>query len=158
MNETRPHTIETPMSGKVRNPLPPVALTALRSIQTTKVCPKGHEFFLEGQAPTGIYILYSGRVELSVTDARGRQMVLGTALPGDVLGLSASLPGRHYEETAVAAITCRTGFVKCPDFLQFLRHHPEAAFWVVQLLSDSVTTTLDQLSGIHSLPIKGPRH
>jgi CRP-like cAMP-binding protein len=138
-----------PTTGKLRNPLPPVALTALGDIQATKVCPKGFEFFLEGQSPLGIYILYSGRVDLTVTDVHGRQMVLGTALPGDVLGLSAALSGKCYEETAVAAVTCQTGFVNCHDFLHFLSHHPEAAFWVVQLLSDRVTTTLDQLSCIN---------
>lgn len=157
MKGIHPTPVGTPKSGKGRNPLPPVALTALRSIQTTRICPKGHEFFLEGQAPLGIHILYSGRVKLSVTDAHGHQMVLGTALPGDVLGLSAALSGKYYEETAVAAITCQTGFVKCPDFLQFLGHHPEAAFWVVQLLSDRVTSTLDQLSCIHHLPLNGLR-
>jgi CRP/FNR family transcriptional regulator, cyclic AMP receptor protein len=157
MKEIHPPPIGIPKPGKVRNPLPPVALSALRSIQTTEVCPKGHEFFLEGQAPTGIYILYAGRVDLSVTDAHGRQMVLGTALPGDILGLSAALSGKYYEETAVAATTCQTGFVKCPDFLHFLSHHPEAAFWVVQLLSDRVTTTLDQLSCISHLPARVAR-
>ena len=112
---------------------------------------------MEGQSPLGIYIVYAGRVELSVTDAHGRQMALGTALPGDILGLSAALSGKYYEETAMAAATCQTGFVKSEDFLQFLGHHPEAAFWVVQLLSDRVTTTLDQLSCINRLPLKTVR-
>lgn len=146
----------TSKPGKVRSPLPPVALTALRSIQTTKVFPKGHQFFLEGQSSLGIFILYAGSVELSVTDSHGRPMLLGTALPGDILGLSAALSGK-YEETAVAAVTCQTGFIKCEDFLRFLDHHPEAAFWVVQLLSDRVTTTLHQLSCIHHLPFEGLR-
>jgi CRP/FNR family cyclic AMP-dependent transcriptional regulator len=152
MKETRAAALGVPTKGKLRNPLPPVALTALGAIQTTKVCPKGFQFFLEGQAPAGIYVLYAGRVELSVTDAHGRQMVLGTAMPGDILGLSAALSGKYYEETAVASATCQTGFVKCQDFLHFLGHYPEAAFWVVQLLSDRVTTTLDQLSCINHLP------
>lgn len=158
MKEMHSPSIETPRPGLVRKPLPPVALTALRSIQTTKVFPKGHEFFLEGQAPTGIYIVYSGRVDLSVTDAHGREMVLGTALPGDVLGLSGALSGKHYEETAMAAATCQTGFVRCEEFLRFLNRHPAAAFWVVQLLSERVTTTLDQLSCISHLPNATARH
>jgi len=157
MKEIHPSSVGTPTPGKLRSPLPPVALTALRSIQTTRICPKEHEFFLEGQTPQGIYILYSGRVELSVKDAHGRQMLLGTALPGDVLGLSATVSGKYYEETAVATLPCQTGFVSCPDFLRFLGHHPEAAFWVVQLLSDRVTTTLDQLSCMHEFPVKGLR-
>ncbi len=158
MKKIHPPPAGDPKASKMRNPLPPMALTALRSIQTTKVSPKGHEFFLEGQSPLGIYILYAGRVGLSVTDVHGRQTVLGTALPGDILGLSGALSGKHCEETAVAELPCRTGFVKCSDFLHFLGHHPAAAFWVVQFLSDRVTTTLDQLSCIHRHPLKGLRH
>lgn len=157
MKAIHPPTVATPRPGKGRSPLPPEALTAFRSIQTTRFCSKGQELFLEGQAPQGIYILYSGCVELFVTDAHGRQVALGRALPGDILGLSAVLSGKYHEETAVADITCQTGFVKCADFLRFLDHHPEAAFWVVQLLSDRVTTTLEQLSCSHHLPLKGSR-
>lgn len=144
-------------AGRHRSALPDGALAALRSIQTTKVFPSGHEFFLEGQTPQGIYILYSGRVELSVTDIHGRQMVLGTALPGDVLGLSAVVSGKYYEETAVAKVPSQIGFVRSQDFLRFLARHPEAAFWVVQLLSDRVATTLEQLSYIKQSPSKSIR-
>lgn len=150
-----PATI-SPLS-KIRRPLPPVALTALTAIQTTKVYPKGYELYLEGQAPSGIYLLYTGCVELFVTDVHARQMAIGTATPGDILGLSAALSGKYYEETAVAASTCQTGFVRCQDFLRFLDHHPEAAFWVVQLLSEQVTITLDQLSCIYRMPLRDVR-
>lgn len=147
MKETYPITATTLLNqGKLKGPLPPLALTALRAIQTVQVYPKGSEFFLEGQSPQGIYIVYAGRVELSIADNLGRKMVLGSALPGEILGLSAVLSGKYYEETASAAVPSQTGFVKCKDFLRFLSNHPEAAFWVVQLLSDRVTTTLEQLS------------
>lgn len=139
-------------SGKRRAPLSSVVLTALKDIQTTKVCPEGLELFLEGQLPAGIYILYTGRVKLSVTDNHGRQVIVGTALPGDILGLSAAVSGKCYEETAVAMIPSQIGFIKCKDFLSFMDHHPEGAFWVVQLLSDRVTTTLEQLSCLKRAP------
>lgn len=154
MKAVHPATIGTPKPGKGRKPIPPVALAALSPLQTTRICAKGQELFLEGQAPQGIYILYSGRVELFVTDAHGRQVVLGRALPGDILGLSAVLLGKFYEETAVAGTTCQTEFVESADFLRFLDQNPQAAFWVVQLLSKRVTTTLEQLSTSHHLPLK----
>lgn len=146
MKEIYASTASTCRSGKPGNPLSPTVLAALRTIQTTQVCPEGCELFMEGQLPVGIYILYAGRVKLSVTGNHGRQVVLGTALPGDILGLSAAVSGKCYEETAVATIPSQIGFIKCRDFLSFMDHHPEAAFWVVQLLSDRVTTTLEQLS------------
>ncbi len=152
MKETYPTTVGTLNSSKLKSPLPPLALTALRAIQTVKVYPKGSEFFMEGQSPQGIYILYAGRVELSIADTQGRKMILGLARPGEILGLSAVLSGKYHEETAAAAIPSQTGFVKCKEFLHFLGDHPEAAFWVVQLLSERVTTTLEQLSCIRRSP------
>lgn len=148
MKETYPTTVGAIRTGKHRYPLSAVALSALAEIQTMRVCPEGAELFLEGQSPAGIYILYAGRMSLSVTDNHCRQVHLGTALPGDILGLSAVVSGKCYEETVVAVIPCQLGFIKCRDFLNFIDHHPEAAFWVVELLSERVTSTLEQLSCI----------
>lgn len=137
----------------LRDALPTRALSStviksLRNIQTTRFCPEGFEIFLERQMPAGIYILHAGRVKLSVTGSNGQQMVLMTALPGDVLGLSAAVSGRRHEETAVAMIPCHMGFIKCSDFLRLMNHEPEAAYWVVQLLSERVSATLERVSWI----------
>jgi CRP/FNR family transcriptional regulator, cyclic AMP receptor protein len=157
MKAAAPLTIDAPSTGKHRNPLSSLVLTALKDIQKMKVCPEGLELFLEGQLPAGIYILYAGRVKLSVTDNHGRQVVLGMALPGDILGLSAVISGKCYEETAVSTFPSQLGFIKRRDFLRFMDHHPEAAFWVVQLLSDRVTTTIEQLSCIKHTSAKAVR-
>lgn len=157
MNEAHSPPFDSFSPDKPRNVLPAVALAALRDMQTTKTFPKGHEFFLEGQQPLGVYILYSGRVQLSVTDAHGREMILRTVLPGDILGLSAAVSGKFYEETAVASASTRAGFVQCQEFCHFLENNPEVAFWVVQILSDRVATTLDQLSCFRSQPLSGVR-
>lgn len=157
MKETFPSTSCNLRSHKRTVPLSAVVLAALEDLQTTKVCPEGLELFLEGQLPAGIYILNAGRVKLSVTDNHGQQVTVGTALPGDILGLSAAVSGKCYEETAVAMIPCQIGFIKRKDFLSFLDRHPEAAFWVVQLLSDRVTTTLEQLSCLKRTPSSAVR-
>lgn len=138
--------------ARLRDSLPSVVLTALKDIQTTKVCSGGFELFFEGQFPAGIYILYAGRVKLSVTDNHGRQVLLGMALPGDILGLSAVISSKCFEETAITMVPSKIGFINCRDFLGFMDHHPEAAFWVVQLLSDRVATTLEQLSCLRRSP------
>lgn len=148
MKETYRTTAASLNSSNLRSSLPPVALTALKAIETVKVYPTDSEFYVEGQSPQGIYILYSGRVELSISDNQGRKMVLGLAQPGDILGLSAVLSGKDYEETAEAAAPSQTGFIKTKEFIRFLGNHPEAAFWVVQLLSERVTTTFEHLSCI----------
>lgn len=157
MKETHPLPSDLHKPDRLRNSLPLASLTALGAIQTKKAYPKGYEFFLEGQAPSGIYILYSGCVQLSVTDVHGRQVVLKTVLPGDVLGLSAVVSGKFYEETAVASAPSQAGFVRGQEFRHFLENNLEAAFWVVELLSDRVTTTLGQLSCFQEQPASGGR-
>ncbi|MEJ2007266.1 MAG: cyclic nucleotide-binding domain-containing protein [Acidobacteriota bacterium] len=154
MKETYPTTAGNLSPTKLRNPLPRLDLTALKAIQTMKVYPKGSEFFMEGQSPEGIYILYAGRAELSMADNQGRKLVLGLAQPGEILGLSAVLSGKYYEETASAVVPSQTGFIKRRDFIHFLGDHPEAAFWVVQLLSEQVTSTFEQLSCVRRAPAK----
>lgn len=152
MKETHLSASGSLESSRRRTPFSPAVVAALKEIQTTKVCPEGFELFMEGQLPAGIYVLHAGRIKLSVTDNHGRQVTMGTALPGDILGLSAAVSGKCYEETAVAMIPSQIGFIRCKDFLSFMDHHPEAAFWVVQLLSDRVTTTLEQLSCLKHAP------
>lgn len=141
-------------ASEVKNPgnvLSPATLADLKSLQTRKIYPEGYEFFARGQSPAGIYILYAGQVRLCINNSDDK-LTLGLALPGDILGLSAVVSGKAYEETAEAALPCRAGFITCKDFLRFLDQHPEAAYWIVQLLSDRVTVAFEQLSSVRGLP------
>jgi CRP/FNR family transcriptional regulator, cyclic AMP receptor protein len=133
------------------NILPPSTLTALKMLQTNLAYPEGYKFFTRGQSPSGIYILHAGRVRISV-DNGGEKLLLDFALPGDILGLSAVVSGQCHEETAEAAIPCQAGFITCKDFQSFLDQHPEAAFWIVQVLSKHVTSALEHLASFQRLP------
>lgn len=133
---------------EVKNPggiLSAAALAALKSLETRKIFPEGYELYTRGQSPQGIYILYAGKVRLCINNSNGMSMI-GQALPGDILGLSAVVLGKTYEETAKASLPCRAGFIPGKDFLHFLDRHPEAAYWIVQLLSARVTRAFAQLS------------
>jgi CRP-like cAMP-binding protein len=136
-------------------PLKPPSLAALKAIQAIQVRPRGFDFFMEGEPPHGVYLLYAGCVELSMRDCHDRKKSLGLAHPGSILGLSAVLSGKHHEETAVATVLSEAGFVKGQDFLYFLDDCPEAAFWIVQLLSDQVASALEHLSCMALLPSSG---
>jgi len=148
--------IKATEAPEVKNPgnvLSPATLADLNSLQTIRVYPEGYEFFVRGQSPPGIYILHAGRVRLCINNSDDK-LTIGQALPGEILGLSAVVLGKAYEETAEAAIPCRAGFITRKDFLHFLDHHPEAAFWIVQLLSDRVTVAFEQLSSFRGLPCR----
>lgn len=153
MNDTLHQAYE---GSQVKNPgnvLSSATLADLQSLQTSKVYPEGYQFFLYGQPAAGIYILQAGRVRLCI-DGEGHKLTIGQAMPGDVLGLSAVVSGKAHEETAEAALPCRAGFITYKDFLRFVDQHAEAAYWVVQLLSDHMTVAFAQLSSVHGLPVR----
>ena len=141
---------------EIKNPgeiLSLATIEDLKSLQKRKIYPEGYQFFVRGHSPVGIYILYAGRVRLCV-DGNDDKLTIGQALPGDILGLSAVVSGKAYEETAEAALPCRAGFITCKDFLRFVDQHAEAAYWIVQLLSDRVTFAFEQLSSTRGWPCR----
>jgi CRP/FNR family transcriptional regulator len=73
--------------------LPIVALQAFESIKYASTYPQRAVLFAEGQSPRGIFVLYKGRVKLSLCSSDGKTLILRTAAPGEVLGLSATVSG-----------------------------------------------------------------
>ena len=73
--------------------------------------PAGAILFVEGQTPRGVFIVCSGKVNLSTTSREGKILILKTAGPEEVLGLSATLSGVTYETTAETATPCHLSFV-----------------------------------------------
>lgn len=110
-----------------------------QALQHRIAYPKGEKLFAEGARPSGIFVLSAGGARLTVSDSAGNRLVSRKALPGEVLGLSATVSGRPHQVTAQTTASCELGFIRRDDFLHFLREHPGAAFRVVELLSTDLT-------------------
>jgi CRP/FNR family transcriptional regulator, cyclic AMP receptor protein len=73
----------------VRSPNP--ALASLSQASQKSIVPAGAILFVEGQAPRGIFIVCSGKINLSTTSREGKILLLKTAGPGEALGISTSI-------------------------------------------------------------------
>ena len=104
--------------------------------------PKGAALFIEGQAPRGIFILYSGRVKLFTSSADGRTFILRFADPGEILGLAGTLSGQPYEAWAEATQATQTGFVERRDLVHVMRHCGEVAVQVAMRLGESYCSAI----------------
>jgi CRP/FNR family cyclic AMP-dependent transcriptional regulator len=91
--------------------------------------------FAEGEAPRGIFILYSGRVKLFLCSGEGRMLIVRMAGPGDVIGLPGTLSGWPYEVTAETLLPCELAFVKRKPFLRFMHSHKEVCIGVADQLT-----------------------
>ena len=113
----------------------PDLLESLDEVSHKMTLPPGAILFVEGQTPRGIFIVCSGRVNLSTTSREGKILILKSAEIGQVLGLSATVSDTGYETTAEAATTCQVTFIDKKHFLGFMRSHTDVAFHTAQCLS-----------------------
>jgi CRP/FNR family transcriptional regulator len=121
--------------GRLFCNLPDEALHDFDAIKQTTTFPKGALLFVEGQSPRGVFVVCSGRVKLCTSSAEGKGMITHIAMPGEVIGLSATVSGQPYEVTAETLETTTVNFARRDDFLQFLKRHTEACLRVAQHLS-----------------------
>ncbi len=110
-------------------------LKTLDQISHKSVLPAGAILFVEGQAPRGMFIVCSGKVNLSTTSREGKILILKTAMPGEALGLSATISGMGYETTAETATPCLLNFIDRKHFLELMQLHSETGVHVAQCLS-----------------------
>jgi len=128
--------------------LPASQLVALEAMQLPSLAPEQSVLFTEGQAPFGVFVLYSGAVELSVSSPGSRRFVLQVAEPGHILGLTGTVSGKPYSVTATTVTPSQVGFLKRDEFLDFLHTHSEAAFRVAQMLSINLNRTFEQVRSL----------
>ena len=113
----------------------PDLLKSLDEVSHKMTLPAGAILFVEGQTPRGIFIVCSGRVNLSTTSREGKILILKSAEVGQVLGLSATISGTGYESTAEASSQCQVTFIDKKHFLEFMRSNSEVGFHTAQCLS-----------------------
>ncbi len=113
---------------------PPV-LRALNQVSHKSALPAGTILFVEGQSPRGMFILCSGRVDLSTTSREGKVLILKTVEAGETLGLSAAVSGVGYEVTAETSTPCQLNFVDRKHLLELLQSHPEVGLQTALSLS-----------------------
>jgi CRP/FNR family transcriptional regulator len=113
----------------------PSILHSLNQLSHKSTLPAGAVLFVEGQAPRGMFVICSGRVNLSTTSREGKVLILKTAEAGEALGLSAAISGLGYETTAETATPCQLNFVDRRHLLDMMQAHSEVGMHSSQALS-----------------------
>ena len=110
-------------------------LEALNQVSHRSTLPAGSILFVEGQSPRGMFIICSGKVNLSTTSREGKILILKTSEAGEALGLSAAISGMGYEATAETATPCQLNFVDRKHLLELMQSHAEIGLHTAQALS-----------------------
>ena len=134
-----------PMSDRLFSGLSAHALRQLAGIHSAHDYPSGAVLFQEGETAEGIFLLCRGAVKLCVGSSHGDTLLVRSAGPGEILGLSATLTGQGHEVTAETTTPSQLVFVKRKDFLHYLREHTDVCLQVVQSLSNDVHAAYERV-------------
>ncbi len=100
--------------------------------------PAGEVIFREGEQPRGVFILYSGTVDLVFSARNGFKKTLRTAVPPEIVGLSDAVSNMPHTCTATIQANSTIGFVPIEALRRQLDETPELWFTIAKYLSADV--------------------
>ncbi|MDH3582259.1 MAG: Crp/Fnr family transcriptional regulator [Hyphomicrobiales bacterium] len=113
--------------------------TLLRRAKTIKLAPRDL-LFEAGDRSDDVFIIGTGCIKLFHLSRSGRQTILRFAFNGDLFGIAEILSKAKREISAEANVATEIYSISEPDFLDFLRTHPEASMRAIGILSARVRT------------------
>ena len=90
--------------------------------------------FYEGQAPTGLYCVSSGKIKLYKTGGDGRSLIVRTAKAGDLVGYRSLLAGENYNATAEMVEEGEVCFIDKTTISSMIAHNPGLALDLIKKL------------------------
>jgi CRP/FNR family cyclic AMP-dependent transcriptional regulator len=128
--------------------LSPADREALLAAGTRRRYRRGETLYREHDDAGGALVLLEGHVTASTSDAEGREVILGMAGPGDLVGELSALRGTARSATVAAREDVVALAIPGAEFRRFLRTAPEAAVFVL----DTVVERL-QVADAHRLEL-----
>jgi CRP/FNR family transcriptional regulator, cyclic AMP receptor protein len=116
-------------------------------------CTAGETIFLRGDAGSSLAILVAGRVALRLTSAQGREITLAILEPGEMFGELSLLDGKARSTDAIAFEACEMLILHRRDVLPFLQDSPSACMAMLDMLSDRLRRTSEQLEAVALFPL-----
>lgn len=95
---------------------------------------KGQVIFRKGDAGSGMFVVLSGHVAVSIDSASGNDRPLRPYGPGDVIGDISMFDGKGRISGAMALEDARLKFVRRSDFEPVLAARPQLALTVIEYL------------------------
>ena len=96
----------------------------------------GTTTLIEGQVSGQVLFLLQGHVRACSTAPDGRESLLAIRRPGDLIGELSALDGRPHSATVSAMEAVEAVVVPASSFRTYLRTHGDAAFAVLDLITD----------------------
>lgn len=100
--------------------------------------PAGASIFSEGEAVTGIYEIYSGKIKVISSYGNGKERIISFAKREQILGYHGLGGNMIYPVTAVALEPSQVTFIPIDIFYKAVKANPDMALYLVKFFADQL--------------------
>ncbi|HUA76854.1 MAG TPA: Crp/Fnr family transcriptional regulator [Acetobacteraceae bacterium] len=129
-------------------PLPAAELAAFARLARERTAVNGEWLFHRGDPGDFLLVVLAGELRVSVSGADGREQILRSLGPGDVVGEMAVLDGQPRSADAVAATRVRLLVVDRRALIGELKRNPDFALALMRLLCNRLRATSSALEAM----------
>lgn len=115
---------------------------------------KGQMIFYDGGAPTGVYILKSGRAKIFKTGIYGKDQIFYIYKSGDIFGYHALLCDENYEDSCEAIEDCEILLLFKSDFKEFVRKKTQLKLLLIQNMSHEFGVLVNTITILAQKPLR----
>jgi len=108
----------------------------------------GEQIFLVGSPGQSMMAVLAGTVRISLTTAKGKEIVLADLSAGELFGEMALLDGKERSADATALSKCELLVLERRDVIPFLRLHPDSCLQLLEMLSTRLRRLDEQMAEI----------
>jgi CRP/FNR family cyclic AMP-dependent transcriptional regulator len=123
-------------------------LVRLAQSSRSRTFREGEIIFMRDDPGTGLFVIQSGTVKVSIEAPDGQETLLAILRGGECLGEIAVLDGQARSASATAMERTETVFVARDDFLRFLEEHRDAMHKVVLILCQRLRDSSEHLADL----------
>jgi CRP/FNR family transcriptional regulator, cyclic AMP receptor protein len=129
-------------------------LRALSGEGVVKSFPKHAVIVNEGDETDSLYIIFSGRVKVFLSDEAGKEIVLGTQGPGEYFG-EMVLDGGPRSASVMTLDPSRFAVIPKAKFREFLLGHPEFAVHLIEKLIRRARALTENVKSLALMDVYG---
>jgi CRP-like cAMP-binding protein len=119
---------------------------------------RGQTIISEGSETTEVYLICSGRVQISLFSPHGREVIFREMGPNLIFGELAAIDRQARSANVVALEDSQLAHMRGEDFLAFLGEVPQAGLWMSQLLVARIRNLTARAFELATLPVAGRVH
>lgn len=120
-----------------------------------KKVPRRHNIISEGSDTTEVYLICSGRVQISLFSLHGREVILREMGPHQIFGELAAIDGRPRSADVCAVEDTVLAHMRGEQFVEFLGAVPQAGLWMSRLLAARIRNLTSRAFELATLPVAG---